>query len=284
MPVFSIENEYNNNLQLTQQENRWQVLSVTGLNPPPAAIATSIIPTFDGERFNSSRLQARNIVITLAINGNAEENRMALNKVVLPKRYIKVKYKNNTKDIFIEGHVESFEYDVFEDMKMRAQASIICTDPYWKDLEESETIIKSIINLFEFPFSIPKEGIAISEILNTDECEIINQGSIETGCTMEIEFINNVLNPYIENITTGEKMIINRELTQGDVLMISTQRGNKSIKLYKNGIITNIINDLDESSQWITLTAGANRFIYGAAAGAENMQIKIKYRNLYGGV
>ena len=284
MPVFSIENEFNNSLQLTQQENRWQVLSVTGLNPPPAAIATSIIPTFDGERFNSSRLQARNVVINLAINGNAEENRMALNKVVLPKRYIKVKYKNNTKDVFIEGFVESFEYDVFEDNKIKAMASILCPDPYWKDAAETEASMKKIINLFEFPFSIPPEGIAISELLNNTEGEILNQGSIQSGCMITIEAINSVLNPYIENITTGEKMIINKELTRGDVLTINTNRGNKSVKLYADGTTTNIINDLDESSKWITLEIGANKIIYGAEYGEENMSIKIQFRNLYGGV
>lgn len=284
MPVFSIENEFNNSLQLTQQENRWQVLSVTGLNPPPAAIATSIIPTFDGERFNSSRLQARNVVINLAINGNAEENRMALNKVVLPKRYIKVKYKNNTKDVFIEGFVESFEYDVFEDNKIKAMASILCPDPYWKDAAENEASMKAIVNLFEFPFSIPAEGIAISELLNNTEGEILNQGSIQSGCMITIEAINNVLNPYIENITTGEKMIINKELTRGDVLTINTNRGNKSVKLYADGTTTNIINDLDESSKWITLEIGANKIIYGAEYGEENMNIKIQFRNLYGGV
>lgn len=284
MPVFSIENEFNNSLQLTQQENRWQVLSVTGLNPPPAAITTSIIPTFDGERFNSSRLQARNVVITLAINGNAEENRMALNKVILPKRYIKVKYKNNTKDVFIEGYVESFEYDVFEDKKIKAMASILCPDPYWKDAAETEASMKTIVNLFEFPFSIPEEGIAISELLENTEGEILNQGTIQSGCMITIETTNNVLNPFIENITTGEKMIINKELTRGDVLTINTNRGKKSVKLYADGTITNIINDLDESSSWISLAIGANKFIYGAESGVNNMNIKIQFRNLYGGV
>jgi len=283
MPVFSIENEFNNTLQLTQNEKLWQVTSVTGLNPPPAAIATSVVPTFDGERFNSSRLQARNIVITLVINGDAEANRMALNKVILPKRYIKVNYQNKSKNLYIEGYVESFEYDVYEN-KITAQASILCPDPYWKDAEQSAAIMTPVVDLFEFPFSLPEEGIALGEILTLTEGDITNNGSIQAGCVISVEASREVLNPYIENVTTGEKMLINTELTKGDILTINTTRGSKSVQLYADGVTTNILNDLDESSQWITLAIGANTFIYGADYGAENMTVKIQYRNLYGGV
>lgn len=284
MPAFSIENEYNNQLQLTQNEKRWQLTSVTGLNSPPAAISTSVVPTFDGERFNSARLEARNIVISLVINGDAEANRMALNKVILPKRYIKIYYQNKSLNLYIEGYVESFEYNVFEDNKIHAQASIICPDPYWKDAGESEAILTPVVDLFEFPFAIPAEGIALSELLIVTGAGITNQGTIQAGLIITIEASREVLNPYITNATTGEKMLLNTELTKGEVATISTTRGSKYIRKYSGGTITNILNDLDDSSQWISLAIGENKFTYGADYGAENMTVKIQYRNLYGGV
>lgn len=283
MPVFRIENEFNNKIELTHNENKWQLLSVTGLSSPPAAISSSIIPTFDGERFNSSRLEARNIVILLVINGNAEENRMALNKVILPKRFIKFYYENNAHKYYINGVVESFEYDVFEN-KIKAQISIICMDPYFKDEEETTEILTSIINLFEFPFSIPEEGIALGEITENKNGEITNSGTIPTGCEITIEASGEIINPYIENITTGEKIKINRTIYKNDTIKINTNKGNKSIYLYSGNEIINIINDFSEDSQWLTLTPGANIFIYGSDSGTNNMQAKISYKNLYGGV
>lgn len=284
MPYFSIENEYNNNLQLTQNEKRWQLTSVTGLNSPPAAIYSSVVPTFDGERFNSARLEARDIVITLAINGDAEANRMALNKVILPKRYIKIYYQNKSLNVYIEGYVESFEYDVFADNKIVAQASIICPDPYWRDQEQSEAVMTPVVDLFEFPFSIPEEGIALSELLTITGGDITNQGSAQSGLLITIEASREVLNPYIINATTGAKMLLNTEMTRGEVININTIRGSKYIRKYSDGVTTNILNDLDESSQWISLALGENRFTYGADYGEENMAVKIQYRNLYGGV
>ena len=60
---LTLENEFHSQIELTGQEDKWQVTNVTGLNPPPAVISTSVIPNFDGERFNASRLDKRNIVI-----------------------------------------------------------------------------------------------------------------------------------------------------------------------------------------------------------------------------
>lgn len=283
MPAFIVENEFNNKIELTHNEHKWQVLSVTGLSSPPAAISRSVIPTFDGERFNGSRLEARNIVITLVINGDAEENRMALNKVILPKRYIKLFYENKAHKYFIDGYVESFEYDIF-DNKINAQVSIICVDPFFKDEEETSEILTGIIDLFEMPFSIPVEGIAISEITTDKDGEITNMGTEQTGAEFVIDAVNPVTNPYIENITTGEIIKLAITMQKNDIIKINTNRGNKTVKLFRGNQVINIINYMTNDSKWITLTPGTNGIIYGADTGANNMSVKILYRNLYGGV
>ena len=236
MAIFKVENEYNNQLQLSQNENKWQLTSVIGLNQPPANIATSIIPNFDGARFNSSRLEPRNIVITLAIKGNIETNRMLLNSVIFSKRYIKVYYQNNSLNVYQEGYVESFEYDVFEQGVM-AQISIICPDPFWRDVETNISVLTPIINLFEFPFTIPEEGIPFGEIIANITNIIQNNGSANTGTIITINSDYTVLNPSITNITTGQTMLINEELANNSQIIISTIRGKKSI--YMDGITMN---------------------------------------------
>lgn len=279
MAIFKVENEYNNQLQLSQNENKWQLTSVTGLNQPPANIATSIIPNFDGARFNSSRLEPRNIVITMAIKGNVETNRMLLNSVIFSKRYIKVYYQNNTLNVYLEGYVESFEYDVFEQGVM-AQISIICPDPFWRDVETNTSVLTPIINLFEFPFAIPEEGIPFGEIIANITNIIQNNGSANTGAIITINSDYTVLNPSITNTTTGQTMLINEELTNNSQIIISTIRGKKSI--YMDGI--NIINKLDGSSEWIELVPGDNSFSLAANYGLDHMRVSVAFQNLYGGV
>ena len=56
-----IENKKNNILTLTQSEESFQVYDVQGLNPPKAQINNSKIAGIDGSKFNSSKLDERNI-------------------------------------------------------------------------------------------------------------------------------------------------------------------------------------------------------------------------------
>lgn len=283
MAIFKIENEFNNMLQLSQNEDKWQLLSVTGLNQPPASIITSVVPGFDGARFNSSRLEARNIVITLAIVDHTEINRMILNSVIYSKRYIKVYYKNNSLDVYIEGYVESFEYDVFE-QGIRAQISIICTNPYWIDNESNVTVITPMVDLFEFPFSIPEEGISLGELTSDFSNIVTNNGTVETGAVITIKSNYVTINPSITNVTTGQTMKINTTIAAGDQVIISTLRSKKFIKKYSAGQMYNIINDLDVSSTWINIIPGENTFILRSDHGSDFMQASVAIQNLYGGV
>lgn len=279
-----IENEYGVKIKATGNENRWQVTSLTGLNPPPAVISTSAIPNIDGSRFNTSRLDNRNIVLTMAINGDVEGNLETLNRVISPKRYIKVYYNTGEKDLYAEGRVETFEYDKFEGSKIMVQTSILCFDPYWHSQEKDEQTFKKHIGLFEFPFSMAAEGIAVSELVETTENRISNLGTVVSGLEFTIEVTSPVVNPYLQNITTGEKMTFNLTLNRGDVLKVNTARKTKYIRLYSNGQTTNVLNKLANGSKWLTLAIGDNSIVYGSDTGSENMVLSTSRENLFGGV
>lgn len=282
MPTISIENEWGASLTLTQNEHKWQVTDVAGLNPPAASISTSVIPTFDGARFNSSRVEVRNIVLTLAIVGDPETNRLALCEVVIPKRYIKMCFKNHSRDVYIEGYVETFEYNPFSQQIM-AQISIICTDPYFKDLNDIVTIISTITSLFEFPFSIPEEGIALSEISDAPNY-VMNSGGIQTGIIIELTSSGTVTNPTITNLTTGEYISLEETLESNELITINTQRGQKSVYKSYDSTKENIINSLSADSSWITLAPGSNQFTYTADAGSDSLIVTVKHKNQYSGV
>ena len=100
MFTLKIENIKNNILELTQNENKYQVLSVKGLNPPNAQINRSTVAGLDGSKFNSSKLEERNIVITLKLNGEIETNRIDLYKFFNTKQWCKIYYKNESRDVY----------------------------------------------------------------------------------------------------------------------------------------------------------------------------------------
>lgn len=281
MYYFAIENEYGNKIDLTGIENRWQLTSVTGLNTPPASISTSVIPTFDGERFNSSRVGMRNIVITLAINGNAEENRNTLNSVIMSKRRVRVYYSNNSRELYIDGYVESFEYDVFS-QKIMCQISIVCPDPFWKDLQGNNFEVLPVVPLLEFPIGIPEQGMALSELMDNPAAIIYNNGLSGAGVTMSIESVGDVLYPWIVNTATGQRMEFNMSLNPTQSILISTVRGNKKVFLLEDSKEINALMNME--GDWLTLNSGANSILIGAQSGVADMRVNILHRNEYGGV
>lgn len=80
MYVLRVQNTRGEMLTLTQNEPRYQIVEIDGLNPPKANINSSTVAGMDGTQFISSKLEDRNIVITIKINGDVESNRQYLYK------------------------------------------------------------------------------------------------------------------------------------------------------------------------------------------------------------
>ena len=108
----SIENGYGELLALTNHP-KYTVYQIDGLDPPTATINTSIVANFDGSRFNSARAGERNIVIYLAVEHECEKNRIELYKYVRAKHPITFYYKNDSRDVYIDGYVENMQIGFF---------------------------------------------------------------------------------------------------------------------------------------------------------------------------
>lgn len=282
MYTLSVENHKGERLQLTQNIN-YNVLRIDGLNPPQANINTSVNANFDGSTFKSSRLNERNIVIELTVEGDIERNRINLYKYFKNKHKCKLYYSNGTRYVYIDGYVESFEIGLFE-QKQKAQISIVCPKPYFVDTNVSLTEFNSIKSLFEFPFSIAEEGIEFSRLLVNQTKVITNAGDVATGIEIELKANEIVLNPKIYNVETGENIILDIEMNAGDIVRINTNAGKKSIKMIVDGVESNIINRLRYGSKWLQLESGDNIYLYTADEFPENLTCTITYSNKYEGV
>lgn len=282
MYTLIVENERGEQLELTHNEN-YDVLEVDGLNPPTAAINTVEIANVDGARFNSSRIETRNIVIRLNIKPPIETNRIALYKYFRVKKYIKIYYQNEHRDVFTEGYIETFENSLFG-MLQQPQISIICPNPFWKSTSETQVEFSNTTALFEFPFLIPSEGIEFSRIERLTTT-YINTGEVETGAIIKFYATSNqILNPVFYNRTTGKFFGLNFDMYEGDVITVNTQQGEKSATLLRDGVITNILSLRQNGSSWITFEPGENEISYGADNGQNSLNVTVTAIQKYEGV
>lgn len=286
MFTLKIENAKGSVLELTHNEENYQVADITGLNPPNANINTSNYANGDGSSFNSSRIPNREIVITVYINGDIQKNRLELYKHFRNKEWCKIYFEDDERNVFIEGYVQAFEVPRFV-QKQVAQISILCPNPYFKDIDTIVQSISKSIKRFTFPFSINiDKPIAFSTIELEKITNVINDSESETGLIINVLFMGTVNKLEIRNIDTGKNFIIDYEFMKNDKLVINCNRGSKSVILTREAVEYNLIPYVRKGATFFQLGIGDNKFSFLADEGANDMLVDInfKYYKVYLGV
>ena len=275
-----IENLNGEVMLLTENENKYQIIDITGLNPPKAQINTTAIVGVDGAKFNSSKLDTRNIVITLRINGDVEASRLELYQYFVTKELCTFYYSNGRRNVKIVGYVDSIECDLFSNAET-AQISILCPNPYFKDLNDIVDELTSILPLFTFPFSIyVNYQIPFSSIGNQRHADISLNSDSETGmiitATVNEALVSSIT---VTNERTGKLIKVNYSYQADDILIINTNVGEKSVKLIRNGTTFNLLSYISSDSTFIQLVPGRN-----IITSSLKISVKISHRNNYRGV
>ena len=277
------QNKYGQQLELSHN-SAYEIVEITGIDPPDSTINTTHNADFDGSTYNSSYMNERPVTITLAINSPAEANRVNLYHYFKSKFPVRLFYKNGARDVYIDGYVRNFNISFF-DKKQIAQITVMCPQPALNGVDADIQPFSSIVPLFTFPFSIPEEGIPFSELEINLEKTIMNNGDIETGILIDIRALDDVETPKIYNVDTGEHIIINKTLVAGDRIKINTIKGQKSIYFYPyDGGEQNIIGYLAQGSAWLQLIPGDNVFTITADTNPQNLEVVFTVVNQFEGV
>lgn len=282
MYTLIAENQYGEQLELTHNEN-YSVKVVDGFDPPDAIINTTRNAGQDGSNFNSAYSDERVITITLAINYPAEVNRINLYRYFKNKHPVRLHYRNESRKVWIDGYVQSFQVAYF-DKKETAQITVRCPRPY---LNSESTIYERMYNLyslFTFPFSIAEEGIPFSSLERANRKAIVNDGDIEIGFIVKITAKGSVTNPGILDSVKNQMIRITDTLSSGDQVIFDTRSGHKGVWKMVDGVKTNIINKLTNTSKWLVLAPGENIFLPLALSGSQYIDATFEIVYQYEGV
>ena len=286
MYTAKIENANGELLTLTQKEPKWQVISITGLDQPPAQVNLTNIAGLDGSKKNSTKLNTRNIVIHLKLNGDVESNRLELYHYFRTKEDCTFYYTSESLDVFIKGIVETVECVIFSEKEIM-QVSIVCPDPYFKAINDILADISSHVPAFQFPFSIEYDDPEIfSEYIINRITDVYNK-SAETGLTILIDiYDSSVASVKVQNTDTGEYILLEYDFAAGDRVEISTVKGQKYVHLIRNNVESNIFSAIKQGSTFFQLRQGDNHFGYSIDNGDRDDKVFIAFRYavLYRGV
>lgn len=284
MYELKLENDSGNVVNINDGV-KYVVLSVSGLNPPPASIFTTKSPNRKGVKYNGSTLDARNIVVTIKILGDIEANRNALYAWTDTEQYCKVYYKNGVKDVYCEGHVEDCEIDLFTDNEIVSLA-ILCENPYWKELQEISAEISAMLKQFTFAFAIDAAGVPFSTIKESNTTGLFNAGA-ETGVRFVIRCAGEVKNLRIYDANdTSRQFNINYTIPANWLVVIDTEGSPKTCKGYApdGSPPVNLMRYVGNNPTWFTLKKGANTFGYTTDGENLNAEITIEFSKKHLGV
>lgn len=261
----------------------YNVVATEGLTPVAATINTTGNGVVDGTFYNSSFLSERNIILTMVPGGDIEEKRLELYKIFRPKSLVKVYVKSRFRNVYIESRVESVEPNLHV-KQQSITVSLIAPQPYFLNVDEKVYNQTAVISDLEIPFEIPQEGLEFGNITKERDITIVNEGEETSGLIMEIIATDTAVNPVIYNKTTREKFCIREQMLRGDKIEINTHKGQKKIEMNRGSVKTNLLNKIEKNSKWLTVETGKNIFSYGCVAGEENIRIKYRFNEMYGGV
>lgn len=269
--MYTLIAENTNGEQLNLTDNpAYVVTNIDGLNPPDAIINTVQRAGHDGSVFNSAFLDNRQIILNIAINGPACDNRNELFRFFRTARKTRLIYYNDFHQVYIDGYCQNAPVEYFG-QKQIIQVTLICPDPFWHGLTEVEGYTDGIESLFEFPFSIEQNApIPFSDVNSIGGALIYNPGDL-AGIIIEITASGAVTNPKVYHVETDTYFKVNTSLQSGDKLIINTRTDEKSIKRIRSGSTTNLIAYRNTGSTWLTAEPGRNQFTLSADSGTANM-------------
>lgn len=283
MFTITVERQDGERLTLTGLHSAYKV-KYSGLGAVSANIITSSLGMVDGEKYSGSRVGARNIVLTVYINGNVERNRIRLYQYLAPKSYVKLYYANGTREVYAEGYVEANEPDQFS-ATCSNQISIICPSPYLSAIEAIAHDITNTVNAFEFPFAIEEEGQEFSTLDGSGYANMHNSGDVSTGAVFRIFAQSDVIGATLYNAITNEYIKISGTIEAGETVTINTNAGSKRLTITDStGTTVNALHRMAEGSTWLKLDVGDNYIAYTADDGAASMSVSVEHNNLFVGV
>ena len=278
-----LENINANIVDLNDGE-RYEVISVSGLNPPSASLFTSKSPNRKGLKHNGSTLNERVVVIQIKLHGDIEESRNALYAWVEPEQYCKIYYRNGIKNVYCEGYVQDCPIDLFTDNEI-VNVEILCGNPYLKDVQEMLVDISNTLNQFVFPFAIDSQGIPFSTLKENNITSVVNAGA-ETGAQFAIRCIEPITSLLIFDAdNTARQFKIEYPFSKDWQIIINTEGSPKTCKaIMPDGMIVNILRYVKGNPTWFNIKKGNNRFGYLANNGTAAVEMTVGFTNKYLGV
>lgn len=242
---------------LADNDDRYYVKSITGLEPPDRNVA--IARTASGGKFQGVTTADRELVVLIGLNPHWDKGET-------PKLL-----RDNLYTMIYTG------YDPRVDVQLVAAILPIAHEfgyisKFEADIFSSNPVVQLTITMLNPTFRAYRQMVYAAADLSETHPNVYNFGTAETGFQFAVKFTGTMSSWWIKQADNQNiNMTFDMTFHSGDVLAVSTIPGSKYVHWNKaRGKVTNKLGILTGGSEWIQLHPGNNHFLVPKKTGAWN--------------
>lgn len=244
----------------------------------------------DGETYNGSDAEKRNLVLTLEIRRSDFEKQSARLYRFFQKGAPGTCYceRGTMKKIGyyvekVEPDTETFAPGGNNPGETRTlTVSLLCPNPKFYAVEDELTQLAVWQGHIRFPLHVTNP-FTVTEKVNTLIGNVKNSSAVPMGLTVKFSATGTVVNPSLYDVNRHERMQINTTMHAGDVILITTGDGAKRVRLISGGVTANLNNRMAYPPRWLQAYEGDNLFRYNADSGIDSLSVTILSTQAYWG-
>lgn len=153
------------------------------------------------------------------------------------------------------------------------QFSIVAPYPYWQKDNTVTQALSGIQKLFKFPWNISR-AYRFGQWMETQFMNVHNGGQLPVPFTATFYAKNDVVNPKILHVTTGETLILNKSMVTGERVVVEITHDRTYVTSSVDG---NIRGALDLDSTLFRLGVGDNVLKPEAESGLNQLEVEINF-------
>lgn len=248
----------------------------------------------DGETWLAGRVKSKQITVKGAIRypsrAQASVCRQQLNHILNPKLSGTLTYVRDDFRRAIECHPSALP---FSHSKLLDEYSFTldCPDPYWRQEARESNALSSWSKLWVWRNINGRKATYIEQGVfyfgrrqQDGYVDSVNIGDADAGALFVFVANDDVSNPCITNLSTGEIIRVVTEMVVGDEITVDTRTGHKTVTLTRQHVTTDIFGQLDPASTFFPLRVGSNLLQLSADSGVEDLDAYARYYPSYLGV
>lgn len=256
--------DYDGNFSVTF-DNKTYVTSLVDLGSIDANLSTYVGAGQNGETVTSRSYGTRDVTIEghiLADDADTMKSRKSiLQKIIVPTADFWLIIDDKYKLQLTATATAQYSTDWYRNCEYLTSFTIEATayNPFFQTLAPISANVAGWIKDFYFPYANESgDTFTFGHQKKTKSIDLYSESEVDTGMIIKIKAIGGTLvQPFIQNVDTGETFRCLLTLQSGDELTINTGYGEKSI-IY-NGT-TNALGAMDFSTTWIQMPPGASSF------------------------